>query len=109
MGATMNIITLSLGLATIPPLPPEAYRRQHLADLPRVRSATGRIGPGFSAEIVALLRETGPATAFEVADFFGQDLDAVNLRLKRLQEAGEIRCCGRRRSSTAKLWEARDA
>jgi hypothetical protein len=105
----MNIIALSLGLVPVPPLPPESHRRQHLADLPRVRSASGRIGPGFNAEVVAMLRNTGPATAFEVADFFGQDLDAIKLRLTRLQEAGEIRCCGRRRSSTAELWEARDA
>lgn len=105
----MNIITLSLGLAPIPPLPPASHRRRHLAEMPRVRSAAGRIGPGFGAEIVAMLRETGTATAFDIADFFGQDLDAVKLRLTTLQETGEIRCCGRRRDSTARLWEACDA
>lgn len=101
----MNIIALSLGMTPVPPLPPEAQRRRHLSEVKYVRS-TGRIGPGFKAEIVAMLRETGPATTNEIADFFGQAIEPVKIRVALLHEAGEIRRCGRASKSRAIIWEA---
>lgn len=101
----MNIIALSLGLAPVPALPPETQRRRHTSEQRYVRT-TGRIGPGFKAEIVAMLRETGPATTNEIADFFGQAMEPVKIRVALLQDAGEIRCCGRHSKSRARVWEA---
>lgn len=87
----MNIIALSLGLVPVPPLPPESMRRQHLAEQrkPPREQAARVAGPGFKSLILQMLRDTGSASASDIAVFFGQELAPVKNRLALLHDAGQ--------------------
>ena len=72
----MNIIALSLGLAPIPPLPPAVRERQNrIADdrhrCTNVGRMTRQSATAYRAKLLQMLRDTGPATTSEVADYFG--------------------------------------
>lgn len=92
----MNIIALSLGLEPIPPLPPEVVARQSDPTRDRLREA-GRYGaerrghgPTVRAEILDLLRNTGPATLLDITTYFGMSLTNAKSHLHRLARSGEV-------------------
>lgn len=93
----MNIIALSLGLAPVPPLPPQVQqrqgarcdddRRQHASEAAKRRCH----GPTMRAEIRELLRSTGPATLLDVATYYGLSITNTKAHLARLLADKHIR------------------
>ena len=93
----MNIIALSLGLEPIPPLPPEVVARQSDPARDRLREA-GRYGaerrghgPTVRAEILDLLRNTGPATLLDITTYYGMSTTNAKAHLQRMTANGQVR------------------
>lgn len=85
----MNIIALSLGLAPVPPLPPAVRARQNrIADERHRCNNVGRMtrqsATAYRAEMLQMLRDTGPATTSDVALHYNTTCKAVRAHLQRL-------------------------
>lgn len=91
----MNIIALSLGLAPIPPLPPAVRERQiRIADdrhrCTNVGRMTRQSATAYRAKLLQMLRDIGPATTSEVADYFNTTRKAVRAHLQRLCDDSQV-------------------
>lgn len=93
----MDIIALSLGLAPVPPLPPEVVARQTNTTRESQRiggrrgAAVRNDGPEIRAQLREWMRDTGPATALDLCTDFGLSQTNVKRHLYILQRAGEVR------------------
>lgn len=92
----MNIIALSLGLVPVPPLPPAVRERQNRIADERHRcintgSMTRMAATEYRAQMLQLLRDTGPGTTSDVAIAFNSTCKAVRAHLYVLQQAGKVR------------------
>ena len=92
----MDIIALSLGLAPIPPLPPEVAARQSdpardlLREAGRYGAERRGYGPTVRAEILELLRATGPATLIDITTYYGMSTTNAKSHLHRMARNGEV-------------------
>ena len=111
----MNLIAINLGLAPVPPLPPSIVERRRADSEERQRAASGvrpykAYGEAFRATVVAMLRDTGPGTALDLAVCLGVTSQVLRGHLERLERDGLVirkprQVCGR----TVHDWHAIEA
>lgn len=110
------LLAISLGLAPVPPLPPEVRARQNKRLFERAnRISPGRMprttATGYRARIVQALRDTGSGTTADLAAYFETTGKALLGHLQRLERDGQVLrevvpCRGNR---MAYVWSASDA
>ena len=101
----MNLIAINLGLAPVPPLPAPIVARQHAISDERQRAASGErsyksYGEDFRRKVLAMIRDTGPGTAGDLAVCLGVTSQILRKHLERLDRDGLVarkarESCGR--------------
>lgn len=110
------LLAIGLGLAPVPPLPPEVRARQNKRLFERAKCINhGRMprttATGYRAQIVQALRDTGSGTTADLAAYFETTAKALIGHLQRLEHDGQVRrevvlCRGNR---MAYVWHPAEA
>lgn len=100
----MNLIAINLGLAPVPPLPAPSLR----GNTPSATNASGAsgershksYGEEFRRKALAMIRDTGPGTAGDLAVCLGVTSQILRKHLERLERDGLVarkarESCGR--------------
>lgn len=105
----MDIIALSLGLIPMPANPrqqPEEDTRKKQSVAAKSAAKRRIAGPIMRRYILELLQSTGPATASDIAIYFGQSVSGVRHHLVAMERKGLVRSILVSVTSHVRRWEA---
>lgn len=90
-----DLIAINLRLAPVPSLPAAIVARQHLISAERQGAASGErahksYGEDFRQKVLAMLRDTGPGTALDLAVCLGVTSQLLRKHLERLERDGLV-------------------
>ena len=105
MTAAAPMLHILMGLAPIPPAPAD---RRRILPLQTAREGERFSVTGFGDKVFELLRDTGPASEREIADYFGATLPLAKRTVATLERDGRaepFQCVGGT-GTVRKLWRS---